>query len=45
MRGSGTAFSGKKVALNYLPAEVIEEQQAAVRAHERMGFEDVAAAC
>ena len=30
---------GEKVALNYLLAEVIEEQQAAVRALERMGFE------
>jgi len=29
---------GEKAALNYLLAEVIEEQQAAVRALERMGF-------
>ena len=32
-------FLGEKVGLNYLLAEVIEEQQAAVRALERMGFE------
>lgn len=43
--GLGTALIreirhlGEKVALNYLLAEVIEEQQAAVRALERMGFE------
>ena len=44
-QGLGTAMIreirhlGEKVALNYLLAEVIEEQQAAVRALERMGFE------
>lgn len=44
-KGLGTALIreirhlGEKVALNYLLAEVIEEQQAAVRALERMGFE------
>lgn len=43
--GLGTAMIreirhlGEQVALNYLLAEVIEEQQAAVRALERMGFE------
>ncbi|MGE5247344.1 MAG: N-acetyltransferase family protein [Verrucomicrobiota bacterium] len=43
--GLGTAlireirYLGEQVALNYLLAEVIEEQQAAVRALERMGFE------
>jgi len=43
--GLGTAMIreirhlGEKVALNYLMAEVIEEQQSAVRALERMGFE------
>ena len=43
--GLGTAMIreirhlGEKVALNYLVAEVIEEQQPAVRALERMGFE------
>lgn len=43
--GLGTAMIreirhlGEKVALNYLLVEVIEEQQAAVRALERMGFE------
>ena len=43
--GLGTAMIreirhlGEKAALNYLLAEVIEEQQAAVRALERMGFE------
>jgi RimJ/RimL family protein N-acetyltransferase len=43
--GLGTAMIreirhlGEKMALNYLLAEVIEEQQAAVRALERMGFE------
>jgi len=43
--GLGTAMIreirhlGEKVSLNYLLAEVIEEQQAAVRALERMGFE------
>ena len=43
--GLGTAMIreirhlGEKVGLNYLLAEVIEEQQAAVRALERMGFE------
>jgi len=42
--GLGTAMIreirhlGEKLALNYLLAEVIEEQQAAVRALERMGF-------
>lgn len=42
--GLGTAMVreirhvGEKVALNYLQAEVIEEQQSAVRALERMGF-------
>jgi RimJ/RimL family protein N-acetyltransferase len=46
--GLGTAMIreirhlGEKVALNYLLAEVIEEQQAAVRAVERMGFEKAA---
>ena len=45
--GLGTAmireirYLGEKVALNYLLAEVIEEQQTAVRALERMGFEKV----
>jgi len=45
--GLGTAMIreirhlGEKLALNYLLAEVIEEQQAAVRALERMGFEKV----
>jgi RimJ/RimL family protein N-acetyltransferase len=44
-KGLGTAMIreirhlGEKLALNYLLAEVIEEQQAAVRALERMGFE------
>lgn len=44
-KGLGTALIreirhlGEKLALNYLLAEVIEEQQAAVRALERMGFE------
>ena len=44
-KGLGTAmireirYLGEKAALNYLLAEVIEEQQAAVRALERMGFE------
>jgi RimJ/RimL family protein N-acetyltransferase len=44
-KGLGTAMIreirhlGEKSALNYLLAEVIEEQQAAVRALERMGFE------
>ena len=33
---------GEKLALNNIPAEVIEEQQAAVRALERMGFEKAA---
>ncbi|MGE5284406.1 MAG: N-acetyltransferase family protein [Actinomycetota bacterium] len=48
-KGLGTAMIreirhlGEKVALNYLLAEVIEEQQAAVRALERMGFEKVGA--
>jgi RimJ/RimL family protein N-acetyltransferase len=43
--GLGTAMIreirhlGEKVALNYLLAEVLEEQEAAVRALERMGFE------
>ena len=46
--GLGTAMIreirhlGEKLALNYLLAEVIEEQQAAVRALERMGFEKAA---
>ncbi len=46
--GLGTAMIreirhlGEKFALNYLLAEVIEEQQAAVRALERMGFEKAA---
>ena len=46
--GLGTAMIreirhlGEKAALNYLLAEVIEEQQAAVRALERMGFEKAA---
>jgi len=44
-RGLGTALIreirhlGEKEALVYLVAEVIEEQQAAIRALERMGFE------
>jgi RimJ/RimL family protein N-acetyltransferase len=47
-KGLGTAMIreirhlGEKVALNYLLAEVIEEQQSAVRALERMGFEKAA---
>jgi RimJ/RimL family protein N-acetyltransferase len=47
-KGLGTAMIreirhlGEKVALNYLLAEVIEEQAAAVRALERMGFEKAA---
>ncbi|MCR4309633.1 MAG: GNAT family N-acetyltransferase [Deltaproteobacteria bacterium] len=47
-KGLGTALIreirhlGEKVALNYLLAEVIEEQEAAVRALERMGFEKAA---
>ena len=47
-KGLGTAMIreirhlGEKLALNYLLAEVIEEQQAAVRALERMGFEKAA---
>jgi RimJ/RimL family protein N-acetyltransferase len=47
-KGLGTAMIreirhlGEKAALNYLLAEVIEEQQAAVRALERMGFEKAA---
>jgi RimJ/RimL family protein N-acetyltransferase len=46
--GLGTAMIreirhlGEKLALNYLLAEVIEKQQAAVRALERMGFEKAA---
>jgi RimJ/RimL family protein N-acetyltransferase len=46
--GLGTAMIreirhlGEKLSLNYLLAEVIEEQQAAVRALERMGFEKAA---
>ena len=46
--GLGTAMIreirhlGEKLALNYLLAEVIEEQQAAVHALERMGFERAA---
>jgi len=46
--GIGTAMIremrhlGEKAALNYLLAEVIEEQQSAVRALERMGFEKAA---
>jgi L-amino acid N-acyltransferase YncA len=44
-RGLGTAMLreirhlGEKAALHYLLAEVIEEQQAAIRAFEKMGFE------
>ena len=44
-RGLGTAMLreirhlGEKAALHYLVAEVIEEQQAAIRAFEKMGFE------
>ncbi len=44
-RGLGTAMIreirhlGEKAALNYLLAEVVEEQSAAIRALERMGFE------
>lgn len=44
-RGLGTALIreirhlGEKGSLTYLVAEVIEEQQAAIRALERMGFE------
>jgi L-amino acid N-acyltransferase YncA len=30
---------GEKASLHYLLAEVIEEQQAAVRAFEKLGFE------
>jgi RimJ/RimL family protein N-acetyltransferase len=30
---------GEKAALRYLMAEAIEEQQAAIRAFEKMGFE------
>jgi RimJ/RimL family protein N-acetyltransferase len=47
-KGLGTAMIreirhlGEKAALNYLLAEVIEEQQSAVRALERMGFEKAA---
>jgi len=43
--GLGTAmireirYLGEQAALNYIVAEVIEDQQAAVRALERMGFE------
>ena len=46
-RGLGTAMLreirhlGEKAALHYLVAEVIEEQQAAIRAFEKMGFERV----
>ncbi len=46
--GLGTAMIreirhlGETIALNYLLVEVIEEQQAAVRALERMGFEKAA---
>jgi RimJ/RimL family protein N-acetyltransferase len=46
-RGLGTAMVreirhlGEKTALNYIMAEVIEEQQAAIRAFEKMGFERV----
>lgn len=44
-RGLGTAMIremrhlGEKAALRYLLAEAIEEQQAAIRAFEKMGFE------
>jgi RimJ/RimL family protein N-acetyltransferase len=44
-RGLGTAMVreirhlGEKLSLNYIMAEVIEEQQAAIRAFEAMGFE------
>lgn len=44
-RGLGTAMVreirhlGEKLSLNYIMAEVIEEQQAAIRAFESMGFE------
>lgn len=47
-RGLGTAMIrelrhvGEKAALAYLLAEVIEEQQAAIRAFETMGFERAA---
>ncbi len=46
-RGLGTAMIremrhlGEKAALHYLMAEVIREQQAAIRAFEKMGFERV----
>lgn len=46
-RGLGTAMIrelrhlGEKASLHYLLAEVIEEQQAAIRAFEKMGFERV----
>jgi RimJ/RimL family protein N-acetyltransferase len=44
-RGLGTSmirelrYLGEKASLHYLLAEVIEEQQAAIRAFEKMGFE------
>lgn len=47
-RGLGTAMIremrhlGEKAALLYLKAEALEEQQAAIRAFEKMGFERVA---
>jgi len=47
-RGLGTAMIremrhlGEKAALQYLEAEALEEQQAAIRAFEKMGFERVA---
>jgi len=46
-RGLGTAMIremrhlGEKAALHYLLAEAIEEQQSAIRAFEKMGFERV----
>lgn len=46
-RGLGTAMIremrhlGEKAALQYLKAEALEEQQAAIRAFEKMGFERV----
>ncbi len=46
-RGLGTAMIrelrhlGEKMALRYLIAEIIEEQQAAVRSFEKLGFEKV----
>jgi RimJ/RimL family protein N-acetyltransferase len=47
-RGLGTAMIremrhlGEKAALQYLEAEALEEQEAAIRAFEKMGFERVA---